>query len=92
MAVRVPVDGFPETMRSIEHIPDEEIYGAMLLILEQCVGMQSDALVVETARLFGFSKTGEKIRNRLKVCLEQLQSNGEIVYMGGSITLPKINE
>ncbi len=87
--VRVPVDGFPETIRNIEHIPEEEIYGAMLLILEQCVGMQPDALVVETARLFGFSKTGEKIRSRLVDCFDKLQSNGDIVYMGESITLPR---
>lgn len=86
--VRVPVDSIPETIRSIEYIADEEIYGAMLLILQQCIGMHPDALIVETARLFGFSKTGEKIKNRLRACLRQLGEKGGIVYTGENVTLP----
>lgn len=87
--VRVPIDGVPETIRSIEHIPEEEITSAMQLILQQCIGMQPEALITETARLFGFQKTGDKIRNRLTDCLYQLQQNGSIVSVGENLTLSR---
>jgi very-short-patch-repair endonuclease len=89
VVVRIPVQGFPETIRNIEYIPNQEIYEAMTLILQQCVGMESDALIIEVARLFGFSKTGDKIRQRLVDCLEKLQDNGKIIYTGESVTLAK---
>ncbi len=59
---RVPVPGVPESKRKPEHIPPEEIENAMTTIAQYALGISAESLIVETAKVFGFNRSGEKSR------------------------------
>ena len=65
-----------ETERSIEHIAPEEVQAAMRLLLRQGGGLGEEALLSQTARLFGFAKLGDNIRQRLQESYDELQKQG----------------
>lgn len=59
--------------RNIEHISMKEIEAAMKLVLTGAYGVEVSALILETARIFGFEKTGAKIRQRMLDAIESLE-------------------
>ncbi|MBN1357271.1 DUF3320 domain-containing protein, partial [Candidatus Bathyarchaeota archaeon] len=59
---RVPVSDVPESKRKPEHIPPEEIENAMITIAQYALGISAESLIVETAKVFGFTQSGEKSR------------------------------
>jgi hypothetical protein len=65
VSVRLPVPSVPESKRIIEHIPPEEIENAIKLIAQYALGISVESLMVETAKVFGFSHGGEKSRKRI---------------------------
>ncbi|HEX7176905.1 MAG TPA: hypothetical protein VF240_16715 [Pyrinomonadaceae bacterium] len=85
--MRVPVEQVPWTLRDVEHIPPEEIQAAMLLIVGHAVGIGVDSLLSETARLFGFSRVGDRIRERLLGQLKSLTRARKLALSGDSVTL-----
>lgn len=87
VSVRVPDPNIPESLREIEHIPPEEIQGAIFLIVRHTVGIIYESLLVETARLFGFDRTGSNIRSKLIKVLEKMESDGIVLRNGDSIML-----
>jgi very-short-patch-repair endonuclease len=72
-SVRVPDPKNRETERAIEHIAPEEVQAAMRLLIRQGGGLGVEALLAQTARLFGFAKLGDNLRQRLQESLEELQ-------------------
>ncbi len=85
---RIPSDT-PESFRDIEYVAPEEIQAAMELIIRQCVGISSDALFSETARLFGTLRVTTRIRNHLETIAAQMEKKGIAKLNGDSITLSK---
>ena len=83
----MPVEGRPESQRKIEHIPSEEIYRAMQLVAEEAIGISRENLIQETARLFGFQRSGENVHSRLEGCLEVCLEQQKMVMTGENITL-----
>jgi hypothetical protein len=83
--VRVPVSHIQETYRDVAHIPPEEIQACMLLIIRHAVGIGVDSLVKETANVFGFNRTGNRIRERLLKECEALQQQGTVTNVEGSL-------
>jgi very-short-patch-repair endonuclease len=73
VTVRVPDPKNHETERDIEHIAPEELQAGMRLLIRQGGGLGGEALLAQTARLFGFGKLGENLRRRLQESLEELQ-------------------
>jgi hypothetical protein len=69
---RVPVPSVPESKRMLEHIPPEEIENAMKLIAQYALGISAESLIVETAKVFGFSHGGEKSRERINEIYKRL--------------------
>jgi hypothetical protein len=69
---RVPVPGVPESKRKLEHIPPEEIESAMKLIAQYALGISAESLIVETAKVFGFTRSGEKSRKRFSDIYKRL--------------------
>jgi hypothetical protein len=63
--VRRPVDGDPRTRREIEAIPWPEIDLAFRRLLESRSGADDEALLVSAARILGFERTGERVREVL---------------------------
>ena len=83
--VRVPVSDLQETYRDVAHIPPEEIQACMLLIIRHAVGIGVDSLIKETANVFGFNRTGNRIRDRLLKECEALQQKGTVTNVDGSL-------
>jgi hypothetical protein len=91
VGVRIPDKDNPETVTNIEHIPPEEIQAAMMLITKHALGISQESLINETARLFGFDRTGEHIvlallrEYRKLVKIGHIKRNGNsLVYNGDS--------
>ena len=60
--VRIPDPDDPDTRREIDEIPPEEIDLAITRIREASAGVDDEQLISQVARLFGFDRTGDRIR------------------------------
>jgi len=89
VAVRVPVTGVSDSMRKPEYIPPEEIENAMRLIAQYALGISVESLIVETARVFGFNHTGEKVRERFVEAYEELLRKRKLVCANDIVTSPQ---
>jgi very-short-patch-repair endonuclease len=83
--VRKPVYG--DSPRNIEHICVEEIAEAMLAIIMQSVGLDWSILLTETARVFGFNRTGGKIQDAMMIALDYLVSKNRVVINNDSVSI-----
>ncbi len=82
LTVRIPVPGNEKTIRRVEHVSPTEIAQAMRHIVEAGVGVSAEALIVEVARVFGFERTGYRIRRELEQILNHLIRKGKLVRRG----------
>ncbi|MCJ7635153.1 DUF3320 domain-containing protein [Candidatus Bathyarchaeota archaeon] len=87
--VRIPIEGMPESMRIIKYISGEEIENAMRLIVYHSVGIASESLLDETARLFGFQRTGTGVRERLFKIYNGMLEKRQLIYDNRVVTLPR---
>jgi len=76
-------------MRKPEYIPPEEIENAMRLIAQYALGISVESLIVETARVFGFNHTGEKVRERFVEAYEELLRKRKLVCANDIVTSPQ---
>lgn len=77
-------DYFAGTFRDVEHVAPEEIQRMMLLIVEHALGIKSEALFQETARVLGFQRTGDRIRENLVKNFRSLL-RAELIYQNGDL-------
>lgn len=89
VAVRVPVEGVPDSMRKPEYIPPEEIESAMRSVAQYALGISVESLIVETARLFGFDRTGEKVRESFLEVYGELLRKGKLACTNDVVTTPQ---
>lgn len=82
LRVRRPVPERQETFRDIEHIPPEETELAMTELVCLALSLTEDELVGQTARVFGFDRTGGRIRTALAETVERAVQQGIIVRRG----------
>jgi very-short-patch-repair endonuclease len=87
LTVRTPTARDEETVRKVEHIPAEEIALAMKHIVRAGIGISSEALFVEVARVFGFERTGHLIRGQLDHVLRNLVEEATLVQRGDLLHL-----
>ena len=80
---RVPKD--LDDPRVIEHISPEEIQDAMCKILAFAYGLSERDLISETARQFGYARTGPKINDVLDSCCKALLTSGKIKETEGKL-------
>ncbi len=85
--VRVPVPSVPETKRAVEHIPPEEIANAMKLIAQYALGISVESLIVETAKVFGFTHGGEKSIERIDEIYKRLLVEKKLKCTNGVVTV-----
>lgn len=76
LRVRRSLAGCPD--RNIEHISIKEIEDAMKLVLTGAYGVEVPALILETARIFGYEKTGAKIKQRMQDAIASLEKQGAV--------------
>ena len=84
--IRTPQEGTPETHRPISYVPSEEIQATLIKIVESAVGISREDLIVQTARIFGWNRTGEAIRGRLLEVIETLLATGKLQAKDQMIT------
>lgn len=73
--------------RKIEYICKEELAEAMYSIVESSFGITIDDLFIETARVFGFNRTGERIRIALLNALNYLLDSGRACDNDGKVSI-----
>ena len=76
IAPRAPVDG--ATRRRIEHISLAELKAGILVCAELLYGAGRDDLIAETARQFGYRRTGKDIASRIGKAVDQLCHAGKL--------------
>ncbi len=85
--VRVPVSNVPESKRILAHIPPEEIENAIKLVAQYALGISAESLIVETAKVFGFSHGGEKSRERIYEIYKRLLWEKKLVCTNDIVTI-----
>lgn len=83
LKVRVPDS--PENVRPIELICDAELAMAMKTIIQHSFGITPENLITETARVFGFKRTGGKISATLKRVYEKMIESQTIKEVDGKV-------
>lgn len=85
LKVRIPE--IPNDTRPIEYISEDELALALTTIANHCFGITPDALITETARVYGFKRTGEKISARLQKVYKLLEAEGKIKEIDGKVNV-----
>ena len=83
---RRPAPG--QTLRAIEHVPPEEIAEAAILVIRSSRGINDADLKRETARVFGYQRTGGEIEQMVTPVINDLVSDGRIVIRAGFLVIP----
>jgi len=87
---RIPgVSGF---IRPIEYIMLDEIEDAVLKVINKNYGINESGILTETARLFGFNRTGEKIREYIDSAINSLLSKKEIGIVDGKYAIKELDK
>ena len=81
---RAPGDD-PQSKRKIEEIPMVELANGVTSVLEHQISMPADALVTETARLFGFQKAGSRVYSRISEAIDEMIANNRIREESGML-------
>jgi hypothetical protein len=84
---RVPVPGVPESKRKLEYIPPEEIENAMKTVAQYALGISTESLIVETAKVFGFNHAGEKSRKRFSDIYKRLLWEKKLICTNDLVTV-----
>ena len=79
----VPRGAAPDgTLRDIAHVPDEEIVQAISMILNTALSLSPDELAVQTARAFGYHRTGSDIRARILEIVDWMHKSNVLEIKG----------
>ncbi|MFB6245465.1 MAG: DUF4011 domain-containing protein [Candidatus Nanohaloarchaea archaeon] len=75
LKIRINTD---DSQRDIQNIPLEELAKASYVILENGYRIKRDDLILETARLYGFQRNGERIKKRIGKAIDKLEASNQI--------------
>jgi very-short-patch-repair endonuclease/DNA polymerase III delta prime subunit len=75
------------TKREMEDIPPREIANASFQLLKQCIAIPPDDLIRQTAKLFGFARTGTKVLESGKNALRLLEEEGRCTFEDGKVVV-----
>ncbi len=84
--VRIP-DPNDDYLRPITYICEDELSLAMKIIAEHSFGITPDNLFIETAREFGYKRTGENIITALRTAYNAMLKNNEIAEVDGKVKI-----
>ena len=73
-----------------EYISLMEIEEAMKYVLNGAFGVEVSVLILETARIFGFEKTGVKIKQRMSLAVDSLCKKGLVRVSDGKAQLLEV--
>ncbi len=75
--------------RKAEEIPAIEYANAAMMVVTQQIGLPTEALVRETAKLFGFGRVTAKVQAGVEAGIRQLTDRGRCVVKDGMVTAGK---
>lgn len=75
------------TTRKAEHIHEDELSLAMTLLLADMGSAEEEQLLIATARLFGWGRTGSGIQGRLRPILMRLLQEGAVRRSNGVVVV-----
>ena len=87
---RAPRDGAPSnhpSRRKIDHVSLVELKAGVLARAELLYGASRDDLVLDTARAFGFKRTGKHVKARIGEAVNQLVKDGKLVGDSDMLTI-----
>jgi hypothetical protein len=73
--------------RSIEEIPMTELINGLEAILGQLISLPLEDLIREGAKEFGFARTGNQVRDRITLAIQQMLKSNQVVEVDGRIKL-----
>ncbi len=88
-SVRIPVNNNTETIRDPEYICEDEIQLAIILIIKKAIGIEKESLFTETARLFGWGRSGERVENAISKAFKNMIKRGDIFLNEDKVSLNK---
>jgi hypothetical protein len=77
------------SVRPIAHVADEEIIAASTTTLERALSLSEDELIVQTARVLGYSRTGMDIRRKVQSVVQKAIEDAKLVSRNGRVELPR---
>ncbi|SEP19240.1 Protein of unknown function [Halorientalis persicus] len=83
-SVRVNTDA---ATRTIDEVPIEEVAKSVALLLEEGGKMTRDDLGLETSRLFGYQRRGDRIQNRIGAAINTLKEVNVIEENSETVTI-----
>lgn len=85
--IKVRVPASPDDVRPIELICADELALAMKTIAEHSFGITPENLFTETARVYGFKRTGGKISTTLRCVFEQMLHDHVVTEIDGKVSV-----
>jgi predicted nucleic acid-binding protein len=76
-----------DSRRRVEHIALAELKAGVLVCAELLYGAGRDDLISETARQFGFRRTGKDIASRIGKAIDQLLQAGKLAGDAEMLTI-----
>lgn len=83
--VRVPSG--EQGKRQIKYICQEELCGAMLVVVKRSIGILRHDIFVETAHIFGFNRMGQNIEDAMEKAYEELVEIAMLIETDGKVRL-----
>lgn len=80
-----PITPKRNNKKAIGFVSIDELAEAMFCVVMVCVGITYESLCAETARAYGYSRSGVKISVALKTAFNQLLNNGRIKEVDGKV-------
>ena len=77
--IRVPIAGVPESKRRPQYITPEEVESAMKQVAQYALGIGAEALISETAKVFGVGYGGEDVKTVFSEVLKRLIRERKLV-------------
>lgn len=84
VTVRIPTE---LVSRPIQYIAVEELAEAMLMVISNSFGIEKDDLLIATARIFGFNRSGGNIQSAMNDTYEYLKANNKIKLLDNKVAL-----
>ncbi len=87
--VRQPDPNNPDSYRSIEHIPEQELQLAIECLVRDALSIPAEQLISQVAKTFGFDRTGENIRQRVTQNIRKMIKDSRLILNEDRLTTNK---
>jgi DNA polymerase III delta prime subunit len=85
--LRLPAEGSERTERDADQLPPLEIANAAAWVISRAKSIEREALIRETAKLFGIVRLGRHVRTAMDRGVEHLLERGGVAVDGERLTL-----